>query len=289
MYTDKNGTKRYKVGLHIHTTVSDGQLPPKEVIARYKSAGYDVIALTDHWKYHGEDRIDGVKILSGCEFNLGGGDTSDCVMHIVGVGMRYAPALTPNNTRQEVIDGIRAAGGIAILAHPMWSLNTPEHALELDGFAATEIYNTVSGLHQSFRAYSGCFVDLLANKGRAYPLVAADDSHYYDGDECRSYIMAAAESDSTSDILKAIENGDFYATQGPELLVKRENGKLIVDCSPSEEIFFMSNSAWEPDHAIRGEGLTHAEYQPSYHEKWIRVEIRHGNDFAWSNVIWVNE
>ena len=287
MYKDKNGTKRYKVGLHIHTTESDGHLSPEAVIARYKSEGYDVIALTDHWKYHGEDRVDGVKIISGCEYNLGGGDTSDCVMHIVGVGMRYAPDLTPRNTSQELIDGIRAAEGIAILAHPMWSLNAPEHALGLEGFSATEIYNTVSGLHQSFRAYSGYFVDLLANKGTAYPLVAVDDSHYYDGDECRSYIMAAAESDSTSDILRAIENGDFYATQGPELLVKREGNKIIVDCSPAEEIFFMTNSAWEYDRALRGENMTHAEYQPSINEKWVRVEIRHGNDYAWSNVFFI--
>ena len=208
-------------------------------------------------------------------------------MHIVGIGMRNALSITPRNSRQEIINAIREAGGIAILAHPMWSLNTPEQALALEGFSATEIYNTVSGLHQSFRPYSGYFVDALANKGRAYPLVAADDSHYYDGDECRSYIMAAAESDSTEDILKAIENGDFYATQGPELLVKKEGNKIVVDCSPVEEIFFMSNSAWEPDRAVRGENLTHAEYTPSCHEKWVRVEIRRGNDFAWSNVFFI--
>lgn len=288
MYTDKNGVKRYKVGLHIHTTVSDGQLSPTEVIKRYKSAGYDVIALTDHWKYHGEDSVDGVKIIPGCEYNLGAGDTSEDVMHIVGIGMKYAPKLTPRNTRQEVIDAIRAAGGIAILAHPMWSLNTPEHALELEGFAATEIYNTVSGLHHSFRAYSGCFVDMLANKGRAYPLVAADDSHYYDGDECRSYIMAAAVSDSAEDIMAAIVNGDFYATQGPELLVRREGNTFIVDCSPADEILFMTNSAWEKGRAVRGENLTHAEYTTNFLEKWLRVEIRQGNDFAWSNVFWIN-
>ena len=288
MFTDMYGNTRYKIGLHIHTTLSDGKVSPEEAARIYKEAGFDAIAITDHWKFHGADTLSGLPILSGCEYNLGASDTSVDVMHIVGVGMETAPQLTKDTaSRQDVIDAINANGGIAILAHPAWSLNTPEHALALSGFAATEIYNTVSNVNQSSRPYSGYFVDLLANKGTAYPLIATDDTHYYNGeDNTKSYIMVKAESLTRENILNAVRNGDFYATQGPELHIHREEDKLIADCSPCVMIDFLSNAAWGPDRITRGENLTHAEYKIKPHDKWVRVEVHDENgNYAWSNVL----
>lgn len=287
MYTDIFGNTRYKIGLHIHTTRSDGQVTVEEAARIYKEAGFDAIAVTDHWKYHGADYISDLKILPGCEYNLGASDTSVDVMHIVGVGMDTEPTLSKQNSRQEVIDAINEHGGIAILAHPAWSLNTPEHAEALRGFAATEIYNTVSDVHQSSRPYSGYFVDLLANRGTAYPLIATDDTHYYDGtDETKSYIMVKAISCEKNDLLDAIRNGDFYATQGPELHIRREEDKIIADCSPCAKIDFLSNAAWGPDRITRGEALTHAEYKIKPHDKWVRVEVCDADgNYAWSNVL----
>lgn len=287
MFIDLKGDKRYKVGLHIHTTLSDGVVSPEESCRRYKAAGFDAIAITDHWKYHGQDEIEGLKVISGCEYNLGASDTAVNVMHIVGVGMESAPELTRNDKRQKIIDCIIEKGGIAILAHPAWSLNTPEEAMELNGFSAVEIYNTVSNVNQSSRPYSGYFIDLLANKDVIYPLIATDDVHYYNGeDDTKSFICVRAESDSQEDILKAIKNEDFYASQGPQLFVRREGDKIIADCSECIMIDFLSNSAWGPDRITRGEHLTHAEYQIKGHDKWVRVEVhdKDGN-YAWSNII----
>ncbi|MBQ2966977.1 MAG: PHP domain-containing protein [Clostridia bacterium] len=287
MFTDKFGKNWYKVGLHIHTMLSDGFLSPEDVATRYKNAGFDAIAITDHWVYHDADEICGLKIISGCEYNLGGADTATDVMHIVGIGMKEEPCLTPENSRQQVIDGIIKAGGKAILAHPAWSLNTIADVKPLKGFSLLEIYNTVSNAHLSSRPYSGYIVDVLANNGIVYPLIATDDAHYYDGtDDTISYIMVKAESDSQADILKAIENKNFYASQGPELYVKREGGKIIADCSECVMIDFLSNASITKDKAVRGENLTHAEYTIKDYEKWIRVEVhdKSGN-YAWSNII----
>lgn len=288
MQTDMLGNARYKVGLHVHTTVSDGAVSPEEAARRYKAAGYDAIALTDHWKYHGEDEIEGLKIISGCEYNLGGSDTASDVMHIVGVGMKKEPELSGKSTpRQEVIDAIKECGGIAILAHPAWSLNTPEDVKKLHGFDATEIYNTTSGIEQNLRPYSGYFVDAMANAGIFYPLVATDDAHYYKGeDETKSFIMVKSESGDAKDILDGIRRGDFYASQGPELHVRREGNKIIADCSECVSIGFLSSTSWAHDRMRRGKGLTHAEYGIREWEKWVRVEVcdetgRH----AWSNII----
>ena len=288
MFQDMFGNPRLKVGLHIHTTISDGRQSPEEAARIYKAAGFDAIAFTDHWKYGAAQQLEGLTILSGCEYNLGGKDTAVDVMHIVGVGMTEDPQVDRRTaTRQETIDAIKGKGGIAILAHPAWSLNTPAHALALKGFDATEIYNTVSNVNQSSRPYSGYFVDLLANEGVAYPLLAADDVHYYAGeDETKSYIMVKTAENTREAILDAVRNGDFYATQGPELHVRREGEKVIVDCSPCMKIDVLSNSSWCPDKITRGIGLIHAEYKLKDWDKWVRVEVldETGN-YAWSNVI----
>lgn len=285
MIIDKFGDKRFKVGLHIHTTLSDGRVSPDDSARIYKEAGFDAIAITDHWQFGNEQELSGLKILSGCEYNMGASDTSVDVMHIVGVGMKYAPDIKKEDDRQYVIDEINKAGGIAILAHPAWSLNTPEEALCLKGFSAVEIYNSVSDANQSSRPYSGYFVDLIANKGMFLNIAATDDTHYYNGsDETKSYIMVKAES--LDDIFEAIKNGDYYASQGPEVHVRREGDKLICDCSECVKIDFLSNAAWGPDRITRGKNLTHAEYQIKPFDKWARVEVLDENgNYAWSNII----
>lgn len=288
MFTDKYGKNWYKVGLHIHTSLSDGLLSPEAAAARYKNAGFDAIAITDHWVYHGEDEINGVKIISGCEYNLGGFDTATDVMHIVGIGMKRKPdILSPDTPRQKVINEIIKAGGMAVLAHPAWSLNTIKDIKPLEGFSLLEIYNTVSNAHLSSRPYSGYIVDALANEGIIFPLIATDDVHYYDGsDDTKSFIMVNSESDSVENILKAIREQKFYSSQGPQLSVRRENDKIIADCSECVMIDFLTNASITIDKAVRGENLTHAEYKIKDYEKWVRVEVHDKNgNYAWSNII----
>ena len=49
---EKNGNKMLKGALHCHTTRSDGQGTPEEVIAMHADHGYDFMALTDHRVYN---------------------------------------------------------------------------------------------------------------------------------------------------------------------------------------------------------------------------------------------
>lgn len=286
MITDKNGNKYYKLGLHLHTTLSDGHKSPEEAAAIYKADGYDAIAITDHWKFGAGGTLCGLHILSGCEYNLGKSDTMTDVMHIVGIGMDYDPQLTRDASRQQVVDGINGAGGIAVLAHPAWSVNTLADAEALEGITATEVYNAVSEAGQSMRAYSDYFVDICANAGICWKLFATDDAHYYDGiDDRKGWVMVRAEEFSDRALLNALRNGDFYASQGPELFVRREGRKLIIDCSPCQVIGTISNLSWAKNRVLRGQDLTHFEYEIKDAEKWIRVQVCDGEGkSAWSNI-----
>ena len=285
-----DGSKYYKLGLHVHTTLSDGQKTPEAVAAEYKANGYDAIALTDHWKYGAGGQLEGLHILSGCEYNLGGGDTIEGVMHIIGFGMKQDPQIPRDASRNQVVAAIQSAGGIAVLGHPNWSLNTLKDAEQLEDVAFTEVYNAVSEAHNSLRAYSDYFVDVCANAGIYYHLLATDDAHFYDGsDSCKGWVMVKAEALTDEALLEGLRRGDFYATQGPELSVKREGNKLVVDCSPCSVIGTLSNGTYAQNRTARGDGVTHFEYELREHEQWIRVEaIDAEGKHAWSN-IFVNE
>lgn len=139
MFTDAFGKTWYKGNLHTHTTNSDGAYTPEETMALYKSKGYDFLALTDHW-FHGEGRQEeNFLLLNGTEFDVGS-TVQEGIYHIVGIGMEKAPALTkraPGLSAQKIIDEIHNVNGIAILAHPAWSLDRASEVAKLYGMQIT--------------------------------------------------------------------------------------------------------------------------------------------------------
>lgn len=293
MYTDLLGRKRMKINLHLHTTLSDGQKTPEEAAALYRAAGYDVLAVTDHWKYLPSGEISGLRIISGIEFNTitdgsSGANGAGGVYHIVGLGCKEEPKPDKNAGPQEMIDAVNSCGGLAVLAHPAWSMNTVCQAKALHGIGATEIYNSCSNAHNSCRPYAGMFVDIAAGQGMLFPLLATDDVHYYDGtDETQSFIMLECdENASDDDILQAIRDKKFYASQGPEIHLSIEGDDAVVRCSPASRISFLSNVVVSAGHGHFGDGLTEARCPLRSFETFIRAEVTdaHGRK-AWSNCI----
>ena len=296
MFVDLLGKTRVKVGLHTHTTLSDGLRSPEEAVRMYADEGYDAVAITDHWIYGDEDEIEGVKILSGCEYDVGGNDASNGVFHIVGVGMTSDPQIPEdwrNMTRTgeakavEIIKKIKLHNGLAIVAHPAWSLNTPDQLLRLGDFDAVEIYNSVSHHGMSDRAYSDVIADQLVCMQRPTNLVAADDTHYYDGDQCRGWIMVEATEMDTQSIVRAIRAGRFYATQGPEAhIIKVAPDKVKVICSPSQKVVFQSNTVWTPTRIVYGDGIVEAEYTKYGPDRFVRAEVTDAEGKkAWTNYV----
>ncbi len=287
MHIDIFGRKRYKINLHTHTTVSDGHRTPAEAAKIYRDAGYDAVAVTDHWIFGKRGELAGLKILSGVEYNILNENTKDGLFHVVAVGMDHDPGISKSDTitEQDLIDAIHSAGGVAILAHPAWSLNTPEQILKFHGFDATEIYNSVSEAHMSRRPDSSLIIDMLGAQGCLLPLLAVDDTHYYDGDECRGFIMLESDSLEQKDVVCAIKSGKFYASQGPEVHLLREGDEFVVKCSPVKEIVFFSDGVWSP-RVFVGDSLTEARYTPRDFETFIRAEVtdEHGRR-AWTNSI----
>src|SRR5437879_1292779 len=64
------------VDLHVHSTASDGELPPEQVVARAAAVGLTALALTDHDTVAGvpaaiaAGRRLGLRVVGGCEFSV---------------------------------------------------------------------------------------------------------------------------------------------------------------------------------------------------------------------------
>jgi hypothetical protein len=275
----------FKGNLHMHTTKSDGLLSPQDAVSLYKKAGYHFIALTDHWIESELLAAENFLVLPGCEFNTGDA-VEQGIYHIVGVFMKSKVELKHSLSLhpQKIIDEINKAGGLAILAHPAWSITNPSDCMNLTGLCGAEIYNTFSGLPWNCRADSSIYFDIWASNGKIVHCMAADDCHLYKGEETRSFIMVNAK-DLTPDSLKsAISEGNFYSSQGPEFnVIEIENGLIKVSCSKVETVIFYSDTLWSRNRVVTG-GITGAVYKIESTDSYVRVElIDYSGNRAWSS------
>lgn len=285
------GKPFFKGNLHTHTTNTDGRKPPEEVLDIYQAQGYDFIALTDHWKRTVDEPYmkDNMLVMTGTELDY---TLPGQVIHIVGVGVDASVLenATRNGGAQSGIEAIRKAGGRAILAHPAWSLNTPEVIGGLRNLTATEIYNSVSCFPwNGDRADSTGILDVAAAQGHLINTVAADDSHFYTGEHCTSYIMLQTDELTQENVLKALDEGAFYATRGPrfEQIEVTEDG-IYVKCSKVKYVVFHSNLVYVGGRTVAGDNLTEAAFKLNREraEYFIRVIlIDEEGRRAWSNPI----
>ena len=251
----------FKGNLHAHSTCSDGQLSPENVMAQYAANGYDFLALTDHWYVGGERKFGDMLVLPGVEYDF---TFAAQVLHLVGLFPSHesADGIDRNMTHTEIIQKINACGGVAIAAHPAWSLNTVEFLKSLDGVDIAEVYNTVSG--EPFngpRADASQVLDVSAANGKVFRFVASDDAHFYQGEQCVSYIMLQADELSVPGVLKALKEGKFYASQGPVIhgLIAEEDA-LIVRHDPCARCTFCSNVYWVGDRCRTNASATETVY-----------------------------
>ena len=273
MFIDAQGRTWFKGNLHMHTKESDGRKYPQDAYEVYAQQGYDFVARTDHWKLAPEERYKDLLVLSGCEFNIDP-DPAVGVYHIVGFGYEGDPGISRDMPAQEIIDRIHAAGGLAVLAHPAWSLNTPEMMAGLQGIDMCEIYNSLSGYPRNCRPYSGLLLDMLAVRGLYWKISAADDTHFYTpADTARSFVYVQAEACTREALLEAFKAGRFYASQGPTLEVSlTPEGAVEVSCSEVESLTYCTDRPWDKNRTTVGRDLTADVFTPAAKTRFVRVE-----------------
>ena len=277
----------FKGNTHAHTTNSDGRVTPDECMRQYKEAGYDFLALTDHWYVGEKKQYQGMLVLPGVEYDF---TFPAQVLHLVALypDAKLADGISRGMDHREVIAHVNRAGGVAIAAHPAWSLNTTEFLCSLEGVDIAEVYNTMSG--EPFngpRADSETLLDVAAANGKLFNLAAADDSHLYQGEQCVSYVMVQAAELTVPAVLDALRKGCFYSSQGPVFRnIEIAGNEVVIETSPVRRITVCSNRVWVGGRCMEGEGLTRRVYQIQPNEKYIRIQLTDENGRrAWSNPI----
>lgn len=283
----------YKGNLHTHTTRSDGVLEPDEVVRRYREAGYDFLALTDHTTVTRVERTpdDGCILLLGAELDGDRGEVAESV-HVVAFGLAE-PAEPPlHPTVPEAIAWTKAHGGEALIAHPYWSGLTVSDMLRWDGYLGVEIFNT--GCHYDIaKGYSATHWDDLLARGRRAWGFAVDDSHHHvtenhPPDTAQAWTLAKAAAPTREAILASLRDGLFYSSWGPILhQVRVSHDEVVALTSPVKEINFVGQRwAGESFWARPGGALTEAAFRLRGDEQYLRVECRDAQGrWAYSNPI----
>ncbi len=228
----------YKGCLHLHSTESDGSMPPERILMHYRNAYYDFVALTDHEVVTDRSEASSASflVLRGIEVGVGRAELGQ-PYHVVGIGI--GPEYEPKRGRgaQAAIDAINAAGGVAIVAHPYWSGLTVADLLTVHDYAALEVFNT--GCEGEIgRGYSNWHWDELLTRGVLTRAVASDDSHWPIFDALHAWTMVKAPELSATAIVDALRQGLFYASTSPEIRAVRLVGDsaVEVECSPAHSI-----------------------------------------------------
>ena len=298
--------KWFKGNIHTHTTESDGDDTPENVVRWYRRHGYDFLVLSDHnhlnlFEYAaGRRRFKRPLMVPGEEVTLSIHEGRTPI-HINAIGISRvvepidAREIVP--TMQANVDAIIDAGGIASINHPnsRWSFDH-DHIKEVTGATLLEIYNghPASNVHGApGKASYEEIWDGVLSAGRTIFGVATDDSHHYKdfhparSNPGRGWIVVRAEALEVEAILDGLASGRFYSSTGVELDDLDQSAEA-VSLSVRTERDFIYTTAF----IGRGGKVLHestgpeASYEPSGEEGYVRAVVRSSSGTkAWTQPV----
>ena len=200
--------------------------------------------------------------------------------------------------QNDMIAEALSKGYLVSYNHPNWSKQPHDHYIGLEGLTALEVYNTGCAVGGWSLDESDHVLDefLMAGK-QVYP-VATDDNHDAYGfegvktDSFGGWTMIAAEKLGYTEIMDALEAGDFYASTGPEIYSitlddSLEESVIRVECSPAKAIYLITqgrrNSRALPEGEERLITSGAMKLYPQDARFRIRVDDENGNS-AWSRI-----
>ena len=286
--------KFYKANLHVHTTVSDGEMTPEETKQAYKDNGYSIVAFTDHEVMVPQTKLTDDSFLAitsteiyvntrydvdfgyvktyhlnifSPEENRSAYNTFDKARLWLGNSYDYVTTEQEKSNYDRVYsvecvnDMIKRAGNEGCLVsynHPVWSQQDYSDYIGLRGLWGVEVYNNAcarSGYFDSEKPFD----DLLRIGERVFPL-ATDDTHKRA--ECfGGFVMIKADELKYDKIFSAMREGSFYASTGPEFYeISLDDSTLNVKSSPASLISVSTDCRYMYFKRAENEPLTEASF-----------------------------
>jgi len=293
-----------RCALHAHTTNSDGDLPPDKLVRHYEWAGYDVLAITDHWVRTVERSTRKTLVIPSVELNAWcGGPEHDA--HVLALGVEADPEIPENEFAplEDVVAWITDNGGVPYLAHTYWSGLRTEQWESCPGLLGIEVWNSGCELEIG-RGDSTIHWDEALERGRGFFALATDDSHHPGYDSGFAWTMVHAEERSREAVLDALRSGNFYGSTGPSIhRVDVDDAAVTVECSPAQSVTLVSSRArgaranagrlgYPKDSeilALDDRGLiTAVTLERPYEVPYGRIEVADADGRrAWTNPLWI--
>jgi hypothetical protein len=252
-----SGKRWYKGNLHTHTLNSDGDSTPHEVTTWYREHGYQFLVLSDHNYLSDPTGLNAVHGAKEQFLLIPGEEVTDRFdnkpIHV----NAYNPSRliepqhgdTVTATIQNNVDEIRRASAIPSLNHPNfgWAISV-EDMLPVKGLGLFEVYNGHPAVNNA--GGGGALSldemwDALLSKDRRLYGIAVDDAHHFKkfGREFSNpgfgWVQVRASSLSAEAIVKALEQGDFYASTGVrirDLQVNKSEYRLDIETADWEKV-----------------------------------------------------
>ena len=282
-YVETNGIW-LRGNLHAHSTLSDGVLPPEEVVATYERLGYDFLALSDH------DLVAPIAALQGATTMtlLTGNEVTANGPHLLHVGA--CERVAPDTDRQAVINAVRESGGFVVLNHPNWGEDFDHfpysRLVSLNGYVGVETYNGIIEVLPG-SPFSLDKWDRLLSEGRRVWAFANDDFHA-PAHAARGWNMVQAADRSAEAVLAALRAGRFYCSTGVRLAeIEVASTEFRVAAEGAAHIRFLGR--WGRELALV-EG-SEATYRVVGNEGgYVRAEV-HGEGYraAWTQPVWLEQ
>ena len=203
--------------------------------------------------------------------------------------VRYDPAL-PDYERSytgacisDMMQTGRANGFFVTYNHPAWSMESAAQYLSYSGMHAMEICNW-GCLAGGFEGYVPYIYDDMLRHGKRILCIAADDNHN-SWDECYrdsfgGFTMIKAQRLEYRAVTRALTEGSFYASQGPEIHeLYVQDGMVYITCSPAERIAMATGSRASKSVSARyGSSLSEACFEIPADCGYFRLTVtdKHG-------------
>jgi len=230
-----------RCALHAHTTNSDGELPPDMLVRHYEWAGFDVLAITDHWVRTSEPSTDRLLVIPSTELNAqAGGPAEDA--HVLAFGLDVDPELPTGEFTglDETVEWVHEHGGVAYLAHTYWSGLRTDQFEGCAGLVGIEVWNAGCELEVG-RGDSSIHWDEALERGRLLYALATDDSHHPGYDSALAWVWARCTERSQTAVLEALRSGRFYSSTGPLIhAIELSDDAVVVRCSPAASVTLLS-------------------------------------------------
>lgn len=231
----------YKVNMHSHSTLSDGQQTPEELKALYMEKEYSAIAYTEHGKLHDLTHLTDENFVAITSYEIDFLDKEKTPFpalldkplehaHMEAVHMNLY-ALDPHNVTpidltdlktpftvenfNEAVRRAREAGFFVIYNHPHWSMNMYPLYTALKGVQGLELVNGASH-RASDMDYTPHVYDEMVCAGLRPICVGGDDnhnpSHFF-----QAWTVMKADELTHEALLGAMQAGNCYASTGPDI------------------------------------------------------------------------